>query len=375
MKIFLKYIKKYFLEIFEYIYIKINRYFNRQFIPDIKKSINIETTSICNLGCKFCGYHKRDLAMHPLKTMSKENFIHLVNQSANLGYRNIGLSPTTGDVFMDKSFFEKINYIDEHGKIEGYYFYTNFIPIKNTDIEKLFNLKKLDFLGISIYGHDLKTFVAFADSSKNAYDVLVKNLKELNFLISKKNFTFKILIGHRTEKNFDINSINQKSELVFEIKKLIKNKNVDYEYTAEYNNWGGIIGDNDVKNLDINFNKKPFKKEGSCSLIYSRMIIGSNGELNACACRDANYTLSIGNVFKDDLKKIISSDNKKYLELIDRQEKNDFPDVCKSCDFYSSIYSYKHKTGYARDKGKFINLKKYKEILKARENEGKLPKI
>ncbi|MBI49369.1 MAG: hypothetical protein CL850_03670 [Crocinitomicaceae bacterium] len=372
MKIFLRYIKKYLLEIFEYIFIKTNRYFNIQFIPDIEKSINIETTSICNLGCKFCGYHKRDLSMHPLKTMSKENFVNLVNQSADFGYRNIGLSPTTGDVFMDKSFFEKVKYIDEHDKLEGFYFYTNFIPIKTNDIEKLFELKKLNFLGISIYGHDQKTFITFADSSNNAYEILIKNLKKLNLLISEKKFDFKILIGHRTEKNFDINLLDSKSELVTEIQKLIKNKNVNYEYTSDYNNWGGMINDKDVKNLNINFNKRPFKKNGSCSLIYSRMIIGSNGELNACACRDANYTLSIGNVFKDNLKKIISSNNKKYLELIDRQEKNDFPDVCKSCDFYSSIYSYKHKTGFTKNDKKFINLKKYKEILKARENEEKL---
>mgnify|MGYP001223063159 CR=1 FL=1 len=29
---------------------------------------------------------------------------------------------------------------------------------------------------------------------------------------------------------------------------------------------------------------------------------------------------------------------KKYKDLIMRQEKNDFPAVCKSCDFYKSIY-------------------------------------
>ena len=73
-------------------------------------------------------------------------------------------------------------------------------------------------------------------------------------------------------------------------------------------------------------------------MIFSRLIIGSNGLVNACACRDANYTLSIGDLKKTNLTNIINLKNKKYKDLIERQEKNDFPDVCKSCDFYKSIY-------------------------------------
>ncbi len=371
----LRKIKNFVLDILEAFVIKKNRILNKQFIPNIYKSINIENTSICNLGCKFCGYHKRDNDIHPLKTMSQNDFINSVNQAIKLGYKNIGLSPTTGDVFMDKSFFEKASYLENIPALDGYYFYTNFIPIKTNDINKLIKLKKLDFLGISIYGHDLDTFVRLADSSKNAYQILLKNLRELNFLVSKNNLKFKILIGHRSTKNFKLNDPSTQSDLIVEVKKLLQNKKIEYEFTAEYNNWGGIISDQDIKNLNIKLNKKPLKKDGSCSLIYSRMIIGSNGEVNACACRDANYTLSIGNIFKTDLKDILSSGNKKYTELIERQEKNDFPDVCQSCDFYSSIYSFRHKTGYAKEKGKFINLKKYKEILKVRENEKKSPKI
>ena len=31
---------------------------NIQYIPDIFNNINIETSSVCNLGCKFCGLHQ-----------------------------------------------------------------------------------------------------------------------------------------------------------------------------------------------------------------------------------------------------------------------------------------------------------------------------
>ena len=65
-------------------------------------NINIENTSICNLKCRFCAYEKRDLSNVPLNTMSLEFFKDVVNQCIDFGYKNIGHTPVTGDVFMDK---------------------------------------------------------------------------------------------------------------------------------------------------------------------------------------------------------------------------------------------------------------------------------
>ena len=39
----------------------------------------------------------------PLTTMSIENFDEIVNQSLNIGYKNIGLTPTTGDILWTKT--------------------------------------------------------------------------------------------------------------------------------------------------------------------------------------------------------------------------------------------------------------------------------
>ena len=86
---------------------KFNYLFEIQQIPDPLNNINIETTSKCNLSCKFCAYDKRDLDKVPLTTMSIENFDEIVNQSLNIGYKNIGLTPTTGDIFMDKDIMKK----------------------------------------------------------------------------------------------------------------------------------------------------------------------------------------------------------------------------------------------------------------------------
>ena len=83
---------------------KIKYYLKIQKIPDILDHINIETTSLCNLKCKFCAYDKRDFDIYPKSTMKTDMFNDVVTQTLDLGYKKIGLTPSTGDIFMDKIF-------------------------------------------------------------------------------------------------------------------------------------------------------------------------------------------------------------------------------------------------------------------------------
>ena len=48
-----------------------------------------------------------------------------------------------------------------------------------------------------------------------------------------------------------------------------------------------------------------------------------------------------------------------YKKIIENHENQNYPDVCKSCDFYTSIYSKKHNVGYGSNIGSQINLKKF----------------
>ncbi len=311
-------------------------YLGIQKIPDILNNINIETTSRCNLKCKFCAYDKRNLDEVPYTTMPQEMFEDVVKQSLDLGYENIGLTPTTGDIFMDKKLFDKLIFLDNQSRLDGYYFYTNFIPLNQNIIDQIFNLKKIKNFGISIYGNDLETFKKLSGGNEIAYNKLLENLRYFKNKILTSSPKFKVEISQRTLKQFKL------SEAYDEISKIIKellSKNlIEFSQNSEFNNWGGLIKEKDIDGLGIKLHDPNKKKIGSCSLIYSRLIIGANGLVNACACRDANYTLAIGSVKNNKLKEIINLKNVKYRELIERQERNDFPDVCKSCDFYKSIY-------------------------------------
>lgn len=325
----------------------------KQYIPDILEHINIESTSLCNLKCKFCAYDKRDLKEVPLQTMQFEMFKDITNQCLQIGYRNFGLTPVTGDVFMDKNINDKLDYLETLEKLEGYYFYTNFIAITEKKIDKLFEYKKLTNLGLSIYGHDEESFIKFSKGSKDSYKILLRNLNYLDNKLKKKNYSFKVELTQRTSRNFSLNEST--SDLSSILKKLKLNKHVEYDINHSFTNWGGLVEKKHISDLNIKFQTELTKKTGSCSLIYSRLSIGSNGIVNACACRDANFTLQIGDLKKNPLRNIISYKNSKYKELINNQEKNNFSEVCSKCDFYRSVYEKPLPTWYLKDKKNSTN--------------------
>ena len=298
---------------------EINYLRKKQYIPDILDHINIESTSVCNLKCKFCAYDKRDLEQVPLQSMEMNLFKNITRQCLDLGYKNFGLTPVTGDIFMDKNIIEKLDYLETLDNLNGYYFYTNFIATKENKILKLLDCKKLSHLGLSIYGHDEESFIRFSKGSESSYRILIKNLNFLYNQLKKSNYDFKIELTQRTSKNFDLN--NSKSELSIVLKKLILLKNVKYEYNNKFTNWGGLVKEKDISDLNIKFQTELTKKTGSCSLIYSRLTIGTDGIVNACACRDANFSLKISDLKKSNLKDIISYKNPKYKKIIHNQEK------------------------------------------------------
>jgi len=342
-----------------------NFYLKRQYIYNIKNNINIETSSICNLNCIFCGYGKRDLDKHPKKTMSTEFFEEILNQVEDMKYSYLGLSPTTGDIFMDKNIFEKFEILEKKNLI-GYYFYTNFIIPNKIQIQKILSLKKLKYIGISIYGHNEDTFEKITDKKKSGFDKLIQNLTTLEKKISENHeYTSNKIISleHRTIESFNLYKDN--NQLAQIIKTLLKKKNVKYEFQKKYDNWGGLIKEEDLKDTKINLLQKSTKKIGSCSLIYNRMTIGVDGTINACACRDANFTLRIGNLQNQKLKNIVSLKNDDYKNLIFQQESNKFNPVCKSCTFYTSIYQKQNSKLAFSEKESFpINLEEYKKIFK-----------
>jgi len=229
--------------------INFNAVLGRHFLLHPRVKINIETSGICNLKCCFCAYPKKELAK---VVMPMELFQEVVEQAAEMGFSTIGLTPLTGDVFMDKGLFEKMHYLDRHPKIKKYQFFTNFVIPSESQIEELFKLRKLKMMHVSLYGHDEKSFTDLTKGTAKEYQRLVRNLKHLYTLYSQDH-PFQLKMNWRTVLNFAKNSSPSELQKIvgdFEKKHHLKVQNV-----LLFNNWGGLITNEDVKEVGLTVNE------------------------------------------------------------------------------------------------------------------------
>jgi sulfatase maturation enzyme AslB (radical SAM superfamily) len=332
---------------------------DRQFIPDPRNRIYIETSGVCNLQCRFCAYTKKELAK---VVMPLEQFRAIVEQAVALGFSKIGLTPLTGEVFVDKTIIEKMQYLDAHPQIKSYHFYSNLVAPTAQKIEQLFKLKKLDFMHVSLYGHDRASFCALTRRPEKHYDRLVANLELLDRLYNNAS-PFQLRMNWRTTPDFSEGQ-NPSSELQTIVREIGRKNGIHADNMLLYNNWGGQITDADVNSVGLKVNDgSHIYKKGPCALLLYRVCILADGRVNACACRDVNGSLVIGDVTEQPLAEILSTANPLYMQLLEEQLADKFRDTCKTCDFYRSIHK---RIGTAADdetETRYYHLNEVKQML------------
>lgn len=335
--------------------INLNRWRRRELVPVETRILNIETSSLCNLKCRFCGYVKKQ---SPKVSMSDAFFRNCVTQATALGFTEFELTPCTGDVFMDRRSFNKFAFLDNHQAVDGYRFFTNLTIPKPADIDRLTRLAKLRNLTVSIYGHDLASFRAITLSTEKVYQRLIANLTAL--LERLDTCTFHLDIGIRTTNDAPRRPASELMALV----ERFRARGVPVRRAHVYNNWGGYVTAADVQGLSIDLDDATLTyKNGACSHLFTTYQIMATGIVNGCACRDVDATLRIGDLNETPLHKILSPDNQAYMRLIEEQQRREFRPVCQSCDYYKSIY---HSRAIHRKNGvKFQSIDAFRERLRA----------
>ena len=327
----------------DFLRISVKRSLGLERIPPPLRRIYIETSSTCNLRCKFCAYSKK---AGPKIVMSNQFFERIINEATALGISHFGLTPITGDIFFDKEILQKLDFLDDHPRVKGYTLYTNFILPEESAIFKLFEKKKLLRLTASLYGHDLDSFIKITESNDVAYERLKSNLVSIASIgpnVNRVHFS----LAWRTYDSFG--GSRTATDLCEIVARLQDQYGFNIQINKLYDNWGGYITRDDLTGLDMNLlADKHVYKNGACSFIFAKNQIMANGVVNACACRDVDATLALGDLNNQSLAEILSHKNLIYRDLIERQQKGNFNPICSSCTFYHSIY--KRKRGITLEK-------------------------
>jgi hypothetical protein len=292
--------------------------------------------------------------------MSYEDFVDVATQALELGYTRFELTPCTGDLFMDRSLLRKLAFLEEHPQVASYEFFTNLTIPKPETVRRLAALKKLKHMTVSVYGHDLASFVAITDGTPKLYERLKANLEALLEVRSQASYELAIALrSSRTKPK------GPKSDLL-EIVDRFREAGIEiWIAPGVYNNWGGFISQADVEGLDMVINStESVYKYGACEKLFNSVQVTATGVVNACACRDVDATLQIGNVKSERLSDIVSPENPLYMQIIEEQQRGEFRPICRSCDFYKSIYH--HRSHYRRDGIETMTLDEFKQQIGAR---------
>jgi hypothetical protein len=170
------------------------------------------------------------------------------------------------------------------------------------------------------------------------YRRLLGNLQILHAALADAKF--RLLIGHRITNDAPRQPESDLARMLEQFRK----RGIPIRKSHLYSNWGGLIGAADIEGLSIDIiDARKTYKNGACSMLFTTVQVLANGIVNACACRDVNATLQIGDLTTTPLRDIISGKNPAFRQIIDEQQRGEFRPICQSCDFYKSIYHHRQR--------------------------------
>ncbi len=317
-----------------------NKLLGRSFVPLPYQRLFIEPVSFCNLLCKFCTYPKN---LHPRTVMEDELFRKGIDQACSMGIDEIVLTPINGDVFMDRNIIDRMTYI-ENSVIKSHQFYTNFIAADEPAIVALLAMKKLSYMEVSVYGHDLDSFCNITGRGEAQYRRLVENLAVLERHYAAKQNHLRIVIAIRTYRSVGLDS--EPGNDLLDVIRRLHAAGVEVGLSSRADNWGGDVTANDLADIDMDLTEgRHLYRKGPCGLPFDSVQVTATGKVNACACRDPRGTLTLGDLDTTPLAEILSPRNAKWMKIVEDHESGRFNDICASCGFYQSIHDERRANG------------------------------
>lgn len=268
------------------------------------RKIYIEITNNCNLSCSFCSKIKR-----PRKFMSTNEFEEILKKVQ--GYTYYIYLHVKGEPLLHPEIIKFLNLAEKYNLKVNLTTNGTLFP---TLAKELGNCKSLNKINFSLH------------SENNIDNFCEKIFENVKYLSPKTTKIYRLW----TLKN---NVLDEKSTIIVDkikkhyklseeiVEKIKKEKNIKISSTIY------VDKDNEFEWPTITNTKSC----GYCYALRTHIAILVDGTIVPC-CLDSNGKVELGNIFKDDLSKIIVS--KKYQTLKKSfQDRKPSEKLCQSCTF------------------------------------------
>lgn len=304
----------------------VRRYFAKgRFTPAAQPRLSLETTNICNAKCVFCANPVMQRSKQPL---GMEQFKKAVDEFVAMGGKVIDFNVTIGDPLLDPLLLERARYVSRYPQFASLGFVTTLQWLHRFNIDEFF-ASGINWLAISTSLSGRQSYREFFGVDK--YEQMLKNLVTLLTENRQRDNKIGVMIN--------IKPTNESVEQVLNHPDFhMVQQLYDGNLTASVHNRGYYVDDwIGAVTLPPYLKKRPLIPRAfrPCHMLYSNLIVYSNGNVGACNCRDfeASSELILGHVTKDSLEELWSSE--KLAELRSNWRRlNKVPEICQSCRHY-----------------------------------------
>jgi sulfatase maturation enzyme AslB (radical SAM superfamily) len=255
------------------------------------KSIQLESSTICNGRCVFC---PRFDMTRPEGEMTDELFHKIVEEGVEMGVQLI--SPfLNGEPFLFTRLFEWLDYLKERGI--NFTLYTNASALTKEKADKINTYTNCVDLIFSMHGYNKESYES---QMSLPYDKVKANIE---YFVSIAKIPYQI---YMLDTSINHEGVNQ----------FLKTWEGSRVFFAKYTNWAG---------------KRPSSMRGSkipCDRILSEMTIYWDGRVNLC-CMDSDAGVVLGDLNKQSIKEVWESNQ----WMRDKHVALDFDlPLCRNCN-------------------------------------------
>jgi radical SAM protein with 4Fe4S-binding SPASM domain len=295
---------------------------NRSSLP---LELHLEATNVCNARCVFCAYPQME---RPHASMPMELFERVVDEYVAMGGTQVSLTPIVGDPFVDTRVFERLDVLARRAEISSFHFFTNAILMTPAKSRRLLAYGPRLRICISMGGFDRKTWARLMGVDR--FDRVWEHLRVLVEAMAL------VEAPPRLEVHVRCSPQDCRGAAWDELSTWRSRGRVTVGVIDTYDGWAGKIDDTTLLENGLRPTPPPHRR-GACELLYLKPVVLADGRVNACACRDVEAELVVGDVREQGLSEIFAG--KALVELRARHERGDFPEVCRRCTYYVSVYN------------------------------------